>query len=69
MAGDLKQVASKAGTLNGSKDMRGSRVLRLLCLVDDDTQRRLDENPNGVPPPASARAALNAAPGRTYSAH
>ena len=35
MAGDLKRVASKAGTMNGSKDMRGSRVLWLLCLVDD----------------------------------
>ena len=47
MAGDLKQVASKAGTLNGSKDMRGSRVLWLLCLVDDGTRRRLDENADG----------------------
>ena len=48
MAGDLKRVASKAGTMNGSKDMRGSRVLWLLCLVDDGTQRRLDENADGV---------------------
>ena len=69
MAGDLKRVASKAGTMNGSKDMRGSRVLWLLCLVDDGTQRRLDENADGVPPPASARAALNFAPGHSPSAH
>ena len=69
MAGDLKRVASKAGTMNGSKDMHGSRVLWLLCLVDDGTQRRLDENADGVPPPASARAALNFAPGHSPSAH
>ena len=69
MAGNLKRVASKAGTMNGSKDMRGSRVLWLLCLVDDGTRRRLDGNADGVPPPASTRAALNVAPGRIDSDH
>ena len=68
MAGDLKRVASKAGTMNGSKDMHGSRVLWLLCLVDDGTRRRLDENADGVPPPASTRAALNFAPAHSPSA-
>ena len=68
MAGDLKRVASKAGTMNGSKDMRGSRVLWLLCLVDDGTRQRLDDNADGVPPPASTRAALNFAPGHSPSA-
>ena len=68
MAGDLKRVASKAGTMNGSKDMRGSRVLWLLCLVDDGTQRRLDENADGVPPPASTRTAFNKPFSHSYDA-
>ena len=35
MAGELKRVASKASTTNGSKGKRGSHTLWLLCLDDD----------------------------------
>ena len=69
MAGDLVRVASKASTTNGSKETRGSRTLRLLCFGSDGARRRSQESVDAVPPPASARAALNAAPGRTHSAH
>ena len=69
MAGDLKRVASKAATMNGSKEMRGSRVLWQLYLDDGEDQRLSSKSVDGVPPPASTRAALNVAPGCIYSAH
>ena len=69
MAGDLARVTSKASMINGSKETRGSHTLWLLCLVDDGARRRTSRALHGVPPHSSTRAALNVAPGRTYSAH
>ena len=64
MAGDLARVASKASMINGSKEMRGSHTLWLLCLDDDGARRRTSRALHGVPPHSSTRTALNVAPGR-----
>ena len=52
MAGELKRVASKASTTNGSKGKRGSHTLWLLCLDDDGARPLVAKAGHGVPPPA-----------------